>query len=78
MEAMKSEAYKKAEAKMAAVLFIVFAIWCPVYIFGIRPIINSALVGHISGYPAMLHLIPIFLPIVVFAVIFGRALPPKN
>ena len=74
----KSEAYKKAEAKMAIVLFFMFVVWCPVYLFVVRPQINASLAFHLGSYPAMLHLIPILAPIVIVAVVMGKLLPKKD
>lgn len=78
MEVQKSEKYKKAEGKMALVLFTLFLLWCPTYLFVVRPQLNAFLANHISGYPAILHLAPILVPIVVVALLMGRALPPRN
>jgi hypothetical protein len=70
----KSEAYRKAEGKMAAVLFVVFLVWCSVYIIMLRPVILSFL-GRI---PIVLHLLPVLAPIVLLALFMGRFLPPKQ
>lgn len=78
MEVQKSEEYKKAEGRMAAVLFTLFLVWCPTYLFVARPRLNEFIANHINGYPAILHLVPILVPIVVVALVMGRTLPPRN
>lgn len=70
----KSEAYRKAEGKMAGVLFVVFLAWCSVYIIMLRPAILSVL----GSVPIVIHLLPILAPIVLLAIIMGRFLPPKQ
>jgi hypothetical protein len=74
----KSEAYRKAESLLAAVLFILFCIWCPTYLILVRPIINEALAPYISAYPAILHLIPILTPIVLVALAVAPFMPEKK
>lgn len=78
MESNKSEIYRKAEGKMALVLFAIFLVWCPVYLFLIRPVLNEYLAAYVSGYPAMLHLLPILVPIVIVAIVMAKALPPRD
>ena len=74
----KSERYRKAESVCAAFLFVMFCLWCPTYLIVIRPVINVKLASYISAYPAVLHLIPIFAPIVFVALIVTPFMPPKN
>lgn len=73
----KSSQYQRAEKIMAAILFIVFCLWCPVYLLLVRPIINNAIAPYISAYPAALHLIPILAPVVLIALAAKPFLPPK-
>lgn len=74
----KSEAHRKIESLLAAVLFILFCIWCPTYLIFVRPIINEALAPYVSGYPAILHLIPILAPIVLVALAVSPFMPAKK
>ncbi|MFC5742029.1 hypothetical protein [Dyella tabacisoli] len=74
----KSERYLKAESRRAAFLFVIFCLWCPIYLIVVRPIINAAIAAQISSYPAMLHLIPIIAPIVLIALMMIPFMPPKN
>lgn len=78
MEGQKSAAYKKAEGMMTAVLLLVFIVWTPVYLFWVRPKMNLFLANYISGYPAMLHLVPILAPVVIIALVASKFLPAKG
>jgi hypothetical protein len=70
----ESEAYRKAEGKLAGVMFVVFLVWCPIYILMLRPVILSFL----GIVPILLHLLLVLAPIVLLALILGRFLPPKQ
>lgn len=78
MEEQKSEAYRKAEAKAALVLFLLFIVWCPVYLIFVRPIMNDFLAGHVNSYPAILHLVPILGPIIIIGLIAGKFMPSEK
>jgi hypothetical protein len=58
----------KADKVQGAVIILSFIVWLPVYLFIVRPILNSYIADHVDRYPAMLHLIPIFLVPVAFAL----------
>lgn len=51
-----------------AIILISFVVWLPVYLGWVRPVLNAFLFRYINGYPAMLHLVPIF------AIPFGLGL----
>lgn len=74
----KSNQYQRAEKIMATILFAAFCLWCPFYLFLVRPIINNAIAPYISAYPAILHLIPILAPIVLIALAAKPFLPTKT
>lgn len=59
-----------APAWMVWSIFSVFLVWGYFYLTRVRPAMNQWLAQYISGYPAMLHLIPILgVPIAVAAVL---------
>lgn len=56
----------KADKTLGGVIILSFTVWLPLYLFIVRPIMNSYIAHYVDRYPAMLHLIPIFL--VPFAI----------
>ncbi|STQ90832.1 hypothetical protein [Iodobacter fluviatilis] len=79
MNQEKSDEYQKAEGKMALVIFVVFCVWGGTYLFFVRPLLNEFLGEHkVASYPAILHLIPILGPVIILAMLLGRALPSKH
>lgn len=73
----KSPEYRRAEAKLAAVLFVALLLWFLTYLLALRPMIDAALVGYVPTPPSKLHLIPVIVPIVVLGLIMARRLPEK-
>jgi hypothetical protein len=69
---------KKGEAISVLILLAFFLIWCPTYVFVVRPMINAWLSSYVSGYPAMLHLIPILAPVIVLAWVLSKIFPDKS
>ncbi len=67
----------KAEGKLAVLILAIFVVWCPSYLLVVRPMLNAAVAEYVASYPAMLHLFPIFGPVVLVAWLAGRKLPPK-
>jgi hypothetical protein len=51
---------RRALTMESAVIFVSFFFWLPIYLIYVRPVINGYVGRYISGYPAILHLIPIF------------------
>jgi hypothetical protein len=51
---------KRANDRAGLLLVVVFLVWLPIYLLGIRPLINSWLAQYIHSYPAVFHLVPIF------------------
>jgi hypothetical protein len=51
---------KRANDRAGLFLIVVFLVWLPIYLLGVRPLINSWLAQYIHSYPAAFHLIPIF------------------
>lgn len=78
MEEQKTKSYQKRESIVAVVLFLLFIVWCPVYLIAYRPQVNGWLFDHIGSFPAILHLVPIMGPIIIIGVIMGKVLPAKN
>ena len=73
----KSPEYRRAEAKLAAILFVALFSWFLTYLMALRPMIDAALIGHVPSQPTKLHLIPIIAPIVILGLILARRLPPR-
>lgn len=69
---------KRANDRVGLFLVGLTVVWLPIYLWGVRPIINSWLAHYIESYPAMLHLIPIFLPLVIGALLLGKKYPPPK
>lgn len=49
----------KTSGKVVLLVFGSFLVWCYVYLVILRPLINAWLAQYVSGYPAMLHMIPL-------------------
>lgn len=59
----------------ALALVAAFLVWTPTYLLYVRPPMNAWLAQFISGYPALLHLVPILGPIVLLALAMARLWP---
>jgi hypothetical protein len=60
----------RADKQQGVIIVVAFIIWLPVYLMVVRPLINSYLAARgVTGYPALLHLFPIFLAPVIIGVI---------
>ena len=56
-----------------------FVVWVPVYLWGIRPALNVWASQYVSGYPAILHLVPILgLPIILGWLLAKKYPAPKQ
>lgn len=69
MNEQNATARKKPGAMIGIIVILIFLVWTPVYLLILRPMINDHLFQYIGSYPAMLHLIPVFAPIFIFAKI---------
>lgn len=70
---------KKANDRAGLSIVLLFFIWLPAYLWGVRPLINSWLAAYISGYPLMLHIVPIFVPLGIYAFLITKFFPaPKE
>lgn len=71
-------AAKRANDRVGMVLVLLFLVWTPAYLLVVRPAINGWLASYINSYPAMLHLIPIFGPLLLTGWLLPKIYPPAD
>jgi len=79
---MNAEAFlraKRANDRVGLLVVAMFVVWVPVYLWGIRPALNVWASQYVSGYPAILHLVPILgLPIMLGWLLARKYPAPKQ
>ncbi len=70
---------KRANDRCAMLLVVAFIAWLPVYLIFVMPTVREVVLRHIDAYPAILHLVPIFGPIVLLGLALAKFFPaPKR
>lgn len=65
--------------KTIGIVFVVtFLLWLPTYLFVVRPAINAVIFRFIGGYPAMIHIVPIFAVPYFLTMAYMRVAKPRK
>ncbi|AXQ30550.1 hypothetical protein D0B54_18500 [Solimonas sp. K1W22B-7] len=75
MDSAEHARARRANNRVGLVVFLLFLVWLPLYLICLMPLVNASVQPYLPALPDKLHLVPIFVPVVLLALVFARIWP---